>query len=136
MIAARGLRNSMKVQFRAKPKPFLDPSRRDWQFDAFAWLLRNCGGYPKFLETTLVLPSEEHFPDRKEKVLSLVRETRGGNLSDPRFGTRMRGVGRYAENLTKLFEVARRQAGIPATSPPLSISAFRKPQTAQMTLFD
>jgi hypothetical protein len=54
----------MKVQFRAKPKPFLDPSRRDWQFDAFAWLLRNCGGYPKFLDTTLVLPSEEHFPDR------------------------------------------------------------------------
>ena len=40
------------------------PSRREWQFDVFAWLLRNCGGYPKFLETTLVLPIEEHFPDR------------------------------------------------------------------------
>ena len=39
-----------------KPKPFLDEARRDWQFAAFAWLLRNCGGYPKFLETTLVLP--------------------------------------------------------------------------------
>ena len=31
---------------------------------AFRWLLRNCGGYPKFLDTTLVLPIEEHFPDR------------------------------------------------------------------------
>ncbi len=47
-----------------KTKTFLDASRRDWQFDAFAWLLRNCGGYAKFLETSLVLPTEEHFPER------------------------------------------------------------------------
>ena len=47
-----------------KPKPFLDAPRRDWQFGVFAWLLRHCGGYPKFLETTLVLPIEAHFPDR------------------------------------------------------------------------
>ena len=54
----------MRNPFRARPKPFLDSARREWQFDAFAWLLRNCGGYPKFLETTLVLPNQEHFPDR------------------------------------------------------------------------
>ena len=54
----------MRNPFRAHTKPFLDASRRDWQFATFAWLLRNCGGYPKFLETTLVLPTEEHFPDR------------------------------------------------------------------------
>jgi len=53
----------MRNPFRARPKSFLDPARREWQFDAFAWLLRNCGGYPKFLETTLVLPIEQHFPD-------------------------------------------------------------------------
>jgi hypothetical protein len=47
-----------------KPKPFLDAPRRDWQFAVFAWLLRHCGGYPKFLDTTLVLPIEAHFPDR------------------------------------------------------------------------
>jgi hypothetical protein len=54
----------MRIPFRARPKSFLDSARREWQFDAFAWLLRNCGGYPKFLETTLVLPIEQHFPDR------------------------------------------------------------------------
>jgi hypothetical protein len=53
----------MRIPFRARPKSFLDSARRDWQFDAFAWLLRNCGGYPKFLETMLVLPIDEHFPD-------------------------------------------------------------------------
>ena len=54
----------MRNLFRAKPKSFLDAPRREWQFSVFAWLLRNCGGYPKFLDTTLVLPIEEHFPDR------------------------------------------------------------------------
>jgi hypothetical protein len=54
----------MRAQFRTRPKSFLDASRRDWQFDVFAWLLRNCSGYPKFLETTLVLPIEDHFPER------------------------------------------------------------------------
>jgi len=52
----------MKDPFRAKPKPFLDETRREWQFATFAWLLRHCGGFPKFLDTTLVLPIEEHFP--------------------------------------------------------------------------
>ena len=50
---------------RSKPKSFLDAMRRDWQFDGFAWMLRNSGGYPKFLDTELVLPVAEHFPDRE-----------------------------------------------------------------------
>jgi hypothetical protein len=65
---------------RLKPKSFLDDSRRDWQFQAFAWLLRHTGGYGKFLETTLVLPTEAHFPDRGLKghaaVAALFRRVR------------------------------------------------------------
>lgn len=68
------------MRIRVKPKSFLDASRRDWQFDVFAWLLRNSGGYPKFLDTTLVLPTEEHFPDRGLKghaaVAALFRRAR------------------------------------------------------------
>ena len=68
------------MRFRLKPKTFLDASRRDWQFAAFGWLLRHCGGYPKFFETTLVLPTEEHFPDRGMKghaaVSALFRRVR------------------------------------------------------------
>ncbi|HET9863975.1 MAG TPA: hypothetical protein VFP37_11070 [Steroidobacteraceae bacterium] len=63
-----------------KPKPFLDDARRDWQFAAFAWLLRHCGGYAGFLDTTLVLPTPEHFPDRGLKghaaVSALFRRVR------------------------------------------------------------
>jgi hypothetical protein len=54
----------MRQSFRAKPKSFLDAPRRQWQFDAFTWLLRGCGGFPRFLDTTLVLPISEHFPER------------------------------------------------------------------------
>src|SRR5690349_4075137 len=65
---------------RLKPKSFLDHSRLDWQFQAFAWLLRHTGGYAKFLEPTLVLPHEEHFPDRGLKghaaVAALFRRVR------------------------------------------------------------
>jgi hypothetical protein len=64
----------------AKPKPFLDDARRDWQFAAFAWLLRHCGGFASFVDTTLVLPTPEHFPDRGLKghaaVAALFRRVR------------------------------------------------------------
>jgi len=52
------------MPLRSRPKSFLDDARRDWQFDACAWLLRQSGGYAKFVDTTLVLPTIEHFPDR------------------------------------------------------------------------
>jgi hypothetical protein len=50
---------------RTRPKPFLDDARRDWQFDCYAWLLRNGGGYPKFDGTALVLPVAAYFPDNR-----------------------------------------------------------------------
>jgi hypothetical protein len=45
-----------------RTKPFLDDVRREWQFDVFAWLLRNAGGYARFRDTELVLPTADDFP--------------------------------------------------------------------------
>jgi len=68
------------MRLQLKPKTFLDASRRDWQFEAFSWLLRHTGGYQKFFETELVLPTEEFFPDRGMKghagVAALFRRVR------------------------------------------------------------
>ena len=65
---------------RTRPKPFLDDARRDWQIDAFAWLLRNGGGYPRFEGTALVLPVAAHFPDSGMKgnaaAIALFRRVR------------------------------------------------------------
>lgn len=78
---------------------------------------------------------ELNFPDRKERVLNRVREMRGGKLNDARFGSRMRGEGKYAEQLRALFHVTRTRLGLAARGPELSTAAFRRP-TAQLGLFD
>lgn len=70
---------------------------------------------------------ERNFPDRKEKVMSRVREVRSGKLNDPRFRSRMRGEGPYAEHIRSMFEVAKRRHGLDRPIEPLSTEAFRRP---------
>jgi len=80
-----------------------------------------------------------HFPDRKEKVLKLVRETRGGKLYESGWGLRMRGRGVYAELLEKRFRAACRRTGLDRGEWALDESRFRHPaqaaDPAQMSLF-
>jgi DNA repair photolyase len=54
----------------------------------------------------------EHYPQRAERVLGLIREMRGGTLNDPRFGSRMRGQGAYAALLAARFDAACRRFGL------------------------
>lgn len=76
---------------------------------------------------------QERFPDRKEKVLSRVRALRGGRLNDPRFGSRMRGEGIFAEQIAALFATAARRHGLDGRFPPLSTAAFRRPAAASQS---
>jgi len=79
---------------------------------------------------------EEHFPDRKEKVLGRVRDLRGGVLYDPRWGIRQVGTGAIADEIGQLFTIARRKAGLSERSFELSAAAFRRPErTPQLSLF-
>ncbi len=72
---------------------------------------------------------ETHYPDRKEKILNRVREMRGGRLNDPRFGNRMRGSGFYAEQMSAMYQVARKAAGFTQTHGfELSTAGFRAPR--------
>ncbi|HEY3569316.1 MAG TPA: PA0069 family radical SAM protein [Thermoanaerobaculia bacterium] len=78
----------------------------------------------------------EHFPDRKEKVLNRVRELRGGQLYDPRFGSRMRGEGLFADQIRATFQTFKRRYGLDQPFPELSTAAFRVPGKAeQLGLF-
>jgi len=80
---------------------------------------------------------ERHFPERKEKVLNRIRSMRGGELNDPRFGSRMRGEGLFAEHIAQLFSISCRRAGIEkGRFPKLSTAAFRRARQAQPGLFD
>ena len=68
-----------------------------------------------------------HFPERKQKVLDRIRAIRGGRLNDPDFGSRMRGQGIFADQISQMFHVACRRAGFERQSPALSTAAFRIP---------
>lgn len=79
---------------------------------------------------------EEHFPDRKEKVLNRIRDLRGGQLYDPRFGNRMRGEGLFADQIRVTFQTFKRRYGLDQPFPELSTAAFRVPgRVEQLGLF-
>ena len=80
---------------------------------------------------------EERFPERRDRVLNRIRETRGGRISDTKFGRRMRGQGVYAEHIAALFAVAAKKHGLDQPLPALSTAAFRRPARvgSQLALF-
>ena len=70
---------------------------------------------------------DEHFPERKTKVLERVRATRGGEkLYDSRWRKRQTGEGIFAEQIRLMFEVSCRRARL-GERPKLSIAAFQRP---------
>ncbi len=80
----------------------------------------------------------ENEPLRADRVLHLIRETRGGNLNDSAFGRRMRGTGAHADLLRKRFAVARRRCGLNDRPAPYDFTRFRVPPRPgdQIVLFD
>lgn len=55
---------------------------------------------------------QAHHPQRAEHVLSLIRQSRGGELYDSRFGQRFRGEGVFAELLAQRFQLALKRLGL------------------------
>ena len=79
---------------------------------------------------------DDHYPDRKNKVLNRIRSMRQGKLNDPRYKSRMKGEGVFAESIHTLFAAASRKAGLSGPIPKLSTEAFRRPgQAIQLALF-
>ena len=82
-----------------------------------------------------------HYPDRARHVLSLIRETRAGNLNDSRFHQRFSGQGVYADLLLRRFTRAARQWGLSESREELDCTRFAVPASvgqapqAQLSLF-
>jgi DNA repair photolyase len=69
-----------------------------------------------------------HVPLRAEHVLSRIRATRGGELNDPRFGSRFKGRGVEAQLLAQRFEIACRRFQLNRRrQSELNTKAFRVP---------
>jgi len=80
---------------------------------------------------------EHHHPLKAAHVMSRVREMRGGKENDPNFGSRMRGVGMFAQLLGRRFEVACKRLGLNRERRiALDCTRFRPPPPpGQMQLF-
>lgn len=72
-------------------------------------------------------------PLRADKVMNQIREARAGHLSDPRFGSRMRGTGVRWRMIEDLFNSAYHKHGYqPMPAPPPT--AFRRPERPRAQL--
>jgi len=68
-----------------------------------------------------------HYPDRAERVLHRIEDMRDGKRNDPRFGSRMRGTGIWADLLQQRFELALRRFGLNRKRVPLNLDSFVPP---------
>ena len=70
---------------------------------------------------------EAERPDRAARVMSLVRQMRGGKDYDPAWGARMKGEGPLAQLITARFKAACRRYGLNRERLMLQTSQFRIP---------
>lgn len=111
------------------------PGLNDMELDAILTAARQHGathaGYvllrlPSELRDVFTAWLHEHVPDRAQRVLALIRQTRAGALNDSRFHHRFGGGGPYADLLAQRFARARRQLGF-LDRDALDCSQFRRP---------
>ena len=80
---------------------------------------------------------DQHVPERAARIMARVREMRGGQDNDSRFGSRMTGQGIWAELLRQRVKKASVRLGLNQQRVPLDLSRFRPPvgQPGQGQLF-
>lgn len=76
-------------------------------------------------------------PGRAAKVMSLIRQMRGGGDYSADWGVRQTGEGPIAELIASRFAAARRRFGLDSEMPPMALDLFRVPPKTgdQMDLF-
>lgn len=79
---------------------------------------------------------DTHFPERADRVMSLIRQASGGRDYDNRFGVRQTGRGPYAKMLAARFNTTARRLGLNARDYQhvLDCNKFSKPGQQQLGL--
>lgn len=85
---------------------------------------------PYVLDELFIKWLDDHFPEKKDKILNRIREIRGGKLNDGNFGTRMRGQGIYADQIKTMFDIYSKKEKLNLKRINLSSEGFKK-QTPQ-----
>ncbi|WP_397533050.1 PA0069 family radical SAM protein [Roseateles sp.] len=71
---------------------------------------------------------QQHAPDKADRVMARLHEMRGGRDNDPRFGSRMRGEGLWAELLSQRMRKACARFGLNRQRLVLDLGQFRRPR--------
>ncbi|MFN2492967.1 MAG: radical SAM protein, partial [Pyrinomonadaceae bacterium] len=79
----------------------------------------------------------EKLPTKADRVMSRIREARGGKVNSSVFGERMRGEGEYWAAIERLFKIHSERLGFNKTNKRFAgqRSTFRRP-SAQASLFN
>ncbi|MBI5335726.1 MAG: PA0069 family radical SAM protein [Burkholderiales bacterium] len=72
---------------------------------------------------------DQHYPDRADRVMARIHDLRGGRDNDPRFGSRMKGQGIWAELIAQRMRGAIARAGLQPAPLALDASRFSPPPT-------
>jgi DNA repair photolyase len=87
------------------------------------------------VEPVFVKWLETSFPDRKDKVISLIKQMRGGNLGEKRYFERYKGEGSIAEMIHNTIEIGRNKYFRDRKMVELSAAHFSGSKTQQLKLF-
>lgn len=75
------------------------------------------------------------YPLRATKILNQIAECHGGQLNDSRIGTRMKGEGKFAEQVSLQFKIAKKMYFHSVSMPPLNYSLYKNNSERQLKLF-
>jgi len=79
---------------------------------------------------------QRNLPERANKIINRIKDTRSGEMSDARFGSRMKGEGEIARAINSLFKLNARKLDLTGRWSGLSTKHFRRePAASQFELF-
>jgi len=79
---------------------------------------------------------EQHYPDRRKKVLRKILDIRDGKLNNSEWGTRMKGEGNFAKQISDLFKVHTKRLGLNKRSRNLTTEHFVRRSGSQLNFFE
>jgi len=74
-------------------------------------------------------------PDRANKIIHQIQACHNGQLNDSRFGKRMRGEGKIAEQVSIQFRLAKKKYLANSCLPPLNYTLYHQQKDPQLKLF-
>lgn len=76
-----------------------------------------------------------HYPDRKNKIIHRIESVRNGKLNSTEFFNRMKGEGVFADQIKNMFNLSCKKAGISKNNFNFNCTQFRRPTENQLEMF-